>query len=201
MKKAKIIVSKDFTIGRTNERLFGSFIEHMGSVVYNGIYEPDHAMADKDGFRQDVLDLVKALNLSVIRYPGGNFSSGYNWEDGIGPKELRIPKTDIAWRAIEPNSFGLNEFMKWIGMVGADPIMTVNLGTRGIEEARDMIEYCNFSEAVRLHPNSVYTSPFEDRVKKTKLWLLLLKNIRMAGRIQFAGSCEITCWLRQKQQQ
>jgi len=146
MKKAKIIVSKDFTIGRTNERLFGSFIEHMGSVVYNGIYEPDHAMADKDGFRQDVLDLVKALNLSVIRYPGGNFSSGYNWEDGIGPKELRIPKTDIAWRAIEPNSFGLNEFMKWIGMVGADPIMTVNLGTRGIEEARDMIEYCNFSE-------------------------------------------------------
>ncbi|WP_373231096.1 alpha-N-arabinofuranosidase [Cohnella sp.] len=145
MKKAKMIVSKDFTIGRTNERLFGSFVEHMGSVVYNGIYEPGHATADEDGFRHDVLELVKALNLSVIRYPGGNFSSGYNWEDGIGPKELRIPKTDIAWRAIEPNTFGLNEFMKWIGLVGADPIMTVNLGTRGIEEARDIIEYCNFS--------------------------------------------------------
>lgn len=145
MQKAKMIVSKDFKIGRTNDRLFGSFVEHMGSVVYNGIYEPGHTTADEDGFRQDVLELVKALDLSVIRYPGGNFSSGYNWEDGIGPKEQRIPKTDIAWRAIEPNSFGLNEFMKWVGIVGAEAIMTVNLGTRGIEEARDMIEYCNFS--------------------------------------------------------
>jgi alpha-N-arabinofuranosidase len=145
VKRAKMIVSKDFKIGKTDERLFGSFIEHMGSVVYNGIYEPDHPTADGDGYRLDVLDLVKELNLSVVRYPGGNFTSGYNWEDGIGPKELRPSKLDIAWKAIEPNTFGLNEFIKWTNTVGADPIMTVNLGTRGIDEARNIVEYCNFS--------------------------------------------------------
>ncbi|HEY0827824.1 MAG TPA: alpha-N-arabinofuranosidase [Bacilli bacterium] len=145
MKDARIIISKDFKIGKTHDRLFGSFVEHMGSVVYNGIYEPGHATADADGFRRDVFDMVKELNLSVIRYPGGNFSSGYNWEDGIGPKENRPVRLDIAWKAIEPNSFGLNEFMKWVHKLGADPIMTVNLGTRGINEARDIMEYCNFA--------------------------------------------------------
>lgn len=145
MKKAKMIVSKDFKIGRTDERLFGSFVEHMGSVVYNGIYEPGHPTADADGFRMDVLELVKPLELSVIRYPGGNFSSGYRWEDGIGPREKRPRRLDLAWRAIEPNTFGLNEFISWVRRVGAAPIMTVNLGTRGIEEACHMLEYCNFS--------------------------------------------------------
>lgn len=145
MKKATMILSKDFSIGQTDERLFGSFVEHMGSVVYNGIYEPGHVTADEEGFRGDVLELVKELNLSMVRYPGGNFTSGYNWEDGIGPRENRPVKLDLAWRQIEPNSFGLDEFMKWLGKVGADPIMTVNLGTRGIDEARNMIEYCNFS--------------------------------------------------------
>ena len=87
MKKATMILSKDFVIGQTDERLFGSFVEHMGSVVYNGIYEPGHTTADEEGFRGDVLELVKELNLSMVRYPGGNFTSGYNWEDGIGPRE------------------------------------------------------------------------------------------------------------------
>jgi len=144
MQKAKMVISKDFRIGRTDERLFGSFVEHMGSVIYNGIYEPDHPSADTDGFRTDVLNLVKPLRLSVIRYPGGNFTSGYRWEDGIGPRENRPATLDLAWRAVEPNAFGLNEFMKWVRRVGADPIMTVNLGTRGIEEACHMLEYCNF---------------------------------------------------------
>lgn len=144
METAKLIASKDYTIGRTSERLFGSFVEHMGSVVYNGIYEPDHPAADENGFRTDVLCLVNELALSVVRYPGGNFTSGYDWKDGIGPKEWRPVRTDVAWRQIEPNTFGLNEFMKWIGKVGADPIMTVNLGTKGIEDAKNILEYCNF---------------------------------------------------------
>lgn len=144
MKKAKIVLSKDFEIAQVDDRLFGSFVEHMGSVIYNGIYEPDHPSADKHGFRTDVLALVKELGLSVVRYPGGNFSSGYNWEDGIGPKENRPVKLDIAWQAIESNQFGLDEFMTWRENVGADPIMTVNLGTRGVDAARNMIEYCNF---------------------------------------------------------
>lgn len=144
MKKASMIVSKDFAIGNVNERMFGSFVEHMGSVVYNGIYEPDHPTADKNGFRRDVLELVKELQLSVVRYPGGNFTSGYRWEDGIGPKEQRPRRIDPAWKQIETNEFGLNEFMNWIKQIDAETIMTVNLGTRGIEEAKDILEYCNF---------------------------------------------------------
>lgn len=146
MQKANMIISKDFRIARIDDRMFGSFVEHMGSVIYNGIFEPGHPAADEHGFRQDVLDLVKELKLSVIRYPGGNFTSGYHWEDGIGPKESRPVKLDLAWRAIEPNAFGLNEFMKWVEQAGANPIMTVNLGTRGIEEACHILEYCNFRE-------------------------------------------------------
>ncbi|QMV42644.1 arabinosylfuranosidase ArfA [Cohnella cholangitidis] len=144
MNKAKTIISKDFNIGKTDDRLFGSFVEHMGSVVYNGIYEPDHPTADENGFRKDVLQLVKDLQLGVIRYPGGNFTSGYNWEDGIGPKESRPTKVEVAWKAIEPNTFGLNEFMQWINQVGSEAIMTVNLGTKGIEDAKNIVEYCNF---------------------------------------------------------
>lgn len=145
MRQASITVSKDYKIGKISERMFGSFVEHMGNVVYNGIYEPDHATADADGFRQDVLELVKELGLTVIRYPGGNFTSGYRWEDGIGPKEQRPIRIDPAWRQIEPNTFGLNEFMTWTKKVGAEAIMTVNLGTRGIDEAKDILEYCNFA--------------------------------------------------------
>lgn len=144
MKKASIILSKDFKIGDVSDRMFGSFVEHMGSVVYNGIYEPDHKTADEHGFRQDVMDLVKELKLSVVRYPGGNFTSGYNWEDGIGPKELRPRIVDPAWKQIETNQFGLNEFMQWTRMIGAEAIMTINLGTRSIDAARDILEYCNF---------------------------------------------------------
>lgn len=144
MKKARLVVSKDYKIGKTSDRLFGSFIEHMGSVIYNGIYEPDHPEADENGFREDVIELVKELNLSAVRYPGGNFASGYNWEDSIGPKENRPVRLDLAWQAYEPNSFGLNEFIQWANKVRAEPIMTINLGTRGIDAARNIIEYCNF---------------------------------------------------------
>jgi alpha-N-arabinofuranosidase len=146
MKNAQLIVSKDFKIGKINDRLFGSFIEHMGSVIYNGIFEPGHPKADVNGFRTDVLDLAKELQLSVIRYPGGNFTSGYNWEDSIGPQEIRPTKLNLAWRAMEPNTFGLNEFIEWAKQIEAAPIMTINLGTRGIDEARNIVEYCNFRQ-------------------------------------------------------
>lgn len=170
MKNAKLILSKDFKIGKTSDRLFGSFVEHMGSVVYNGIYEPGHPASDDRGFRRDVLELVKELKLSVIRYPGGNFTSGYNWEDTIGPKAQRPVRLDLAWRQIEPNAFGLDEFMAWSGMVGAEPIMTINLGTRGVDAARNVVEYCNFpagsywSELRRSHGIG---EPY-----KIKLWCL-----------------------------
>ncbi|MDX6228794.1 MAG: alpha-L-arabinofuranosidase, partial [Frankiales bacterium] len=125
-------------------RIFGSFIEHMGRCVYDGIFEPGHPEADANGLRGDVLALTRELGVGVIRYPGGNFVSGYNWEDGVGPVADRPVRLDLAWRAIEPNTFGLNEFMEWLALAGAEPMMAVNLGTRGVAEAVNLLEYTNF---------------------------------------------------------
>lgn len=146
MNNTKIKIRKDFVTGDISPRLFGSFVEHMGSVVYTGIFQPDHPNADKNGFRKDVLELVKELELGVIRYPGGNFTSGYDWLDTIGPKEKRPRKIDLAWRGIEPNTFGIHEFFDWLQETSAEPIFTINLGTKGIDDARNIVEYCNFPE-------------------------------------------------------
>jgi len=144
MKDARLIVNPDFEIGEIDNRLFSSFIEHMGSVVYNGIYEPEHPNADSRGFRMDVLELVRELNLHTLRYPGGNYTSGYNWEDTVGPVSERPIRLDLAWRQTEPNTFGLHEFLNWSYEVGAETILTVNLGTRGTKAARNLLEYCNY---------------------------------------------------------
>ncbi|MGC6769351.1 alpha-N-arabinofuranosidase [Enterococcus sp. LJL51] len=144
MNESIIKVRKDFLVGEISPRLFGSFVEHMGSVVYTGIFEPGHPQADENGFRQDVLALIKELNLGVIRYPGGNFTSGYDWQDTIGPVANRPKKIDLAWRGIEPNTFGLHEFFNWLSHTEAEPIFTVNLGTKGIDDARNIVEYCNY---------------------------------------------------------
>ena len=144
MKSARISVCRDFAVGSVDPRLFGSFIEHLGRAVYGGIYEPEHPKADEQGFRRDVLDLVKDLNIPLIRYPGGNFVSGYRWEDGVGPRENRPRRAELAWRTIEPNWIGTNEFVDWAAKAGAEVMMAVNLGSRGMEEARSLVEYCNF---------------------------------------------------------
>jgi len=142
--KAKLTIHKEFSIGETDKRLFGSFIEHLGRAVYTGIYEPGHPQADSNGFRNDVAALVKELDVSIIRYPGGNFVSGYNWEDGVGPVEKRPTQLDLAWSTKESNRIGTNEFATWAKKVNAEIMMAVNLGTRGADTARNLIEYCNF---------------------------------------------------------
>ena len=142
-KKALMKLDDSFTVGEVDDRLFGSFIEHLGRAIYGGIYEPDHPQTDERGFRRDVIDLVKELQVPIIRYPGGNFVSGYDWEDGVGPREERPQKLDLAWRSVEPNSFGTNEFLDWLKEVDSSPMMAVNLGTRGIDAARNFVEYCN----------------------------------------------------------
>ncbi len=141
--RARITVDEEFRIGTIDDRLFGSFVEHLGRVVYGGIFEPDHPRADESGFRSDVAELVQELGVSVVRYPGGNFVSGYRWEDGVGPVETRPRRLDLAWRSVEPNTFGLHEFIAWTQKVGAAPMLAFNLGTRGIDAARNLVEYCN----------------------------------------------------------
>ena len=151
MLNATLTIDPGFVVAPVNRRTFGSFVEHMGRCVYTGIYEPDHPTADEDGFRQDVLALVRESGVTVVRYPGGNFVSGYRWEDGVGPAAERPVRLDPAWRSIESNQFGLNEFMRWARKAEIEPMMAVNLGTRGLQEAIDLLEYCN-------HPEGTYLS-------------------------------------------
>lgn len=141
--KARIIIDQDFVIGDVDPRLFGGFIEHLGRHIYTGIYEPGHPTADDHGFRRDVLALVKELDMPVVRYPGGNFVSGYDWQDGVGPRDQRPHRLDLAWKTTETNQFGTNEFIEWCRKAGTHPMLAVNLGTRGPEEARNLVEYCN----------------------------------------------------------
>ena len=144
MKQATIIADRDFILGETDPRIFGSFIEHLGRAVYEGIYQPGSPFANEEGFRKDVLGLVQELGVPVVRYPGGNFVSGYHWEDGVGPKDQRPARVEPAWSVIETNQFGLNEFAAWAKEARSQVMMAVNLGTRGPEDARNLLEYCNF---------------------------------------------------------
>lgn len=151
MKKATMIVDKDFQVGSVDKRIYSSFIEHLGRAVYTGIYQPGHPASDEMGFRKDVIELVRELDVPVVRYPGGNFVSGFNWEDSVGPKDQRPKRLDLAWTTLETNEFGLNEFAEWAKKANTEIMMAVNLGTRGADAARNLVEYCN-------HPSGSYYS-------------------------------------------
>lgn len=168
--KAKISLNKASVISPIDERIYGSFIEHMGRAVYTGIYEPGHPAADVNGFRQDVVELIRPLGLPVIRYPGGNFVSGYRWEDGVGPKENRPVRPDLAWSALEPNQVGTNEFMDFLKQINAMPMLAVNLGTRGAEDAANLLEYCNFPRGS--YYSDLRTSHGYPAPHNVKLWCL-----------------------------
>ena len=140
---ARVYVDPAQKIASLDRKVFGSFIEHLGRSVYEGIYEPGSRLADANGFRKDVLEEVKKMGVPIIRYPGGNFVSGYNWLDGVGPKDKRPVVLDKAWNTIEPNQFGTNEFMQWCRLVGSEPLMGLNLGTGTPEMAAALVEYCN----------------------------------------------------------
>ncbi|MDT0164413.1 alpha-N-arabinofuranosidase [Actinotalea sp. AC32] len=150
MHNGTLSIDPAFTVAPVNRRVFGSFVEHMGRCVYGGIYEPGHPTADDSGFRGDVLALVRELGVTAVRYPGGNFVSGYRWEDGVGPVGDRPTRLDPAWRTVETNAFGLNEFMEWSRKADVEPIMAMNLGTRGLQEAIDLLEYANHPEGTAL---------------------------------------------------
>ena len=155
--RARVIADPTRTIAALDRRLFGSFVEHIGRCIYEGIYDPGSKMAGPDGFRKDVLAEVRGLGVPIIRYPGGNFVSGYNWLDGVGPKKDRPRVLNRASNSIESNQFGTNEFITWCRAVGSEPMLAVNLGTGTPERAADLVEYCNvesgtrWSELRRLH--------------------------------------------------
>ncbi|MBI9050149.1 MAG: hypothetical protein JEZ00_12060 [Anaerolineaceae bacterium] len=143
---AQIFIDKNRKISSISPLLFGGFAEHMGRCVYEGIYDPKSPLADANGFRNDVMEALRDQAYSVIRYPGGNFLSGYNWLDGVGPKNQRPVRRDLAWQSIETNQFGTNEFMNFCKEINADPMLAVNMGTGSIQSASDMVEYCNVQE-------------------------------------------------------
>ncbi|GGO65690.1 alpha-N-arabinofuranosidase [Microbacterium nanhaiense] len=150
MTTAQITVRRDAVVAPLNRRIFGSFVEHLGRCVYNGIYEPEHPTANEDGFRLDVVELVRELGSTTIRYPGGNFVSGFRWEDSVGPREKRPVRRDLAWHSLETNQVGVDEFARWLKLTGSELMMAVNLGTRGIEAALDLLEYCNHPSGTAL---------------------------------------------------
>ncbi|SEP74606.1 alpha-N-arabinofuranosidase [Devosia sp. YR412] len=165
--KASVIAHKDFTISKIDDRVYGAFLEHLGRAIYEGIYEPDHPTADKDGMRGDVAKLVKDLNVPVVRYPGGNFVSAYDWEDGIGPREDRPTRLDLAWHTSESNQVGIHEFADWCATVNTEMMLAVNLGSRGVDDARNFLEYVN-------HPGGSYYSDLRIANGRAEPW-----NVKM----------------------
>jgi alpha-N-arabinofuranosidase len=137
-------------IGTADPRLFGSFVEHLGRGVYGGIFEPGHPTATHEGFRGDVLQLVAELGVTVVRYPGGNFVSGYDWRDGIGPREARPRRLDLAWKSIETNEFGTDEFASWCRAAGVEPMLAMNLGLGDLRSAVQLLEYVNHPSGTAL---------------------------------------------------
>ncbi|TCR85795.1 alpha-N-arabinofuranosidase [Rhizobium sp. BK376] len=168
--KAQVVIHRDFRIADIDDRLYSAFLEHLGRAIYGGIYEPGHPTADADGFRQDVIELVRDLNSPYCRYPGGNFVSAYNWEDGVGPRSERPVRLDLAWRTRESNQIGVNEFVDWCKKANTKPMLAVNLGSRGLDAARNFVEYCN-------HPGGTYWSDLRRKhgwaaPHDVKLWCL-----------------------------
>lgn len=168
--KANVVVHRDFRVASIDPRLYSSFLEHLGRAVYGGIYEPGHPTADADGFRQDVIDLVQELDTPYCRYPGGNFVSAYDWQDGVGPRSERPVRLDLAWRTRESNQIGVNEFVDWCKKAKTEPMLAVNLGSRGLDSARNFLEYCN-------HPSGTYWSDLRrkhgwEAPHNVKLWCL-----------------------------
>lgn len=196
MKTVTVTLDPHYKKAEVDKRLFGSFIEHLGRAVYGGIYQPGHETADEMGFRGDVLSLVKELDVPLIRYPGGNFVSNFFWEDSVGPLSDRKPRLDLAWRSLEPNTFGLGEFAQWTKKAGAQMMMAVNLGTRGVADACNLLEYCNhpsgtkYSELRRAHG---IENPYDIRLwclgnEMDGEWQLGKKTMHEYGRIsQEAG--------------
>ena len=146
---ARVTINKARYRSDLDRRLLGAFLEHLGRAIYTGVYQPDSPLADENGFRTDVIDAVKGMDVPIMRYPGGNFVSGYNWLDGVGPKQDRPTVLERAWNSLETNQFGTNEFIQWCQLVGTEPLLGFNLGTGTPEQAVAYVEYCNVDRGTK----------------------------------------------------
>lgn len=166
----RIYIDSRRVVAPLDRNLFGSFLEHLGRAIYEGIYDPGSKLSDANGFRKDVADEIRQMGVPIVRYPGGNFVSGYNWLDGIGPKKDRPRVLDKAWNAINTNQVGTDEFMQWCKLAGTEPLMGLNLGTGTAEQAADLVEYCNVEKGTKwadLRRKNGYEQPY-----KVKNWCL-----------------------------
>ncbi len=166
----RVYIDSRRTVAPLDRNLFGSFLEHLGRAIYEGIYDPGSKLSDSNGFRKDVMDEVRQMGVPIIRYPGGNFVSGYNWLDGVGPKADRPRVLDRAWNSLNTNQFGTDEFMAWCKAVGTQPLMGLNLGTGTPEQAAALVEYCNIEKGTKwsdLRRKNGFAEPY-----KAKYWCL-----------------------------
>ena len=146
---ARALIQQPRVRADVDRRVLGAFLEHLGRAVYTGVYQPGSPLADSSGFRSDVVREVKEVGVPIVRYPGGNFVSGYNWLDGVGPKQQRPTVLERAWNSIETNQFGTNEFIDWCRMVGTEPLLGMNFGTGSAEMAVAYVEYCNYDRGTK----------------------------------------------------
>ncbi|KAF2245336.1 glycoside hydrolase family 51 protein [Trematosphaeria pertusa] len=165
-----ITIHPNHKIARVNNNIYGGFTEHMGRCIYGGIYDPGNSLSDENGFRKDVIEAMKELNVPVVRYPGGNFVATYHWLDGVGPKENRPKRPELAWLGIESNEFGTDEFMKWCEIVGTEPYLCLNFGTGTLDEALGWLEYCNSTQDT--HYANLRRKNGRDKPYKVKYWAL-----------------------------
>lgn len=168
--RARVLLHTDHRVGLIDENIFGGFLEHMGRAVYGGVFDPGNPQADERGFRRDVLETLRPLRLPVVRYPGGNFVSAYDWRDGVGPPDRRPRRPDFAWRSVDTNQFGTDEFMAWSSELGTDPMMAVNLGTGTAQQAAALLEYCNLPAGTE-HADQRVTNGHADPYG-VRLWCL-----------------------------
>src|SRR5437762_3864714 len=167
---ARVYVDSRRVTAPLDRNLFGSFLEHLGRAIYEGVYDPGSKLSDTNGYRKDVIGEIRQMGVPIVRYPGGNFVSGYNWLDGVGPKESRPRVLDRAWNATNTNQFGTNEFMAWCKAAGTEPLMGLNLGTGTPEEAAALVEYCNLDHGTKwsdLRRKHGFAEPY-----KVKRWCL-----------------------------
>ncbi len=160
----KIKIDAERVTGKIDPNIYGHFIEHLGRCIYGGIYEENSSLSDKDGFRKDVLEVVRKIRCPILRWPGGNFASNYHWEDGIGPKNERPVRFDLAWNKEEANRFGTDEFIEYCRAIEAEPYICVNIGTGNLDEAIHWLEYCNSkgnSYYAKLRARNGHTEPYQ----------------------------------------